>query len=167
MQLFTIPCAIQPPPSRSEVGCGVFEENKQADPLKWAARSPIGHSFPPHQVSNIPPNFCRHKHSPLSVTRPIRRPTRHPTVDCGIVDFFNRDKRTNLACPLQFGQGIKSPCQPNFVIKMHPNKRSRCSIARRNPTMVKHQTVKHGVAVGRRWRFCFIAPIAFVGGMGG
>ena len=135
--------------------------------MKWAARSPMGHSFPPHQASNIPPNFRCHKHSCLSVTRPICRPTRHPKVDCGIVDFFNRDRWTNSARPWRFGQGIKSPCQPNFVLKMYPIKRSRRSIARRNPTIFEHQNVEHGVAVGRPRRFCFIAPIAFVGGMGG
>jgi hypothetical protein len=137
------------------------------DSLKWVAWSPISHSFPPHQASTIPPNFRCHKHSRLSVTRPIRQPTRHPTVDCGIVDFFGRDRQTNLARPLQFGQGIKPPCQPNFVLKMYPIKQSCRLIAWRNPTTPEHQDVKHGVAVGRPGRFCFIAAIAFVGGMGG
>ncbi len=41
-----IPWPILPPPSRAEVDCGVFEVYEQADPLKWAARLPIGHALP-------------------------------------------------------------------------------------------------------------------------
>jgi len=74
----SIPWVIQPPPSRAEVDCGVLEEYERADPLKWAARSPIGHSFPPHQASNIPPNFRRHKQGRRSVPRPIHRTLRGP-----------------------------------------------------------------------------------------
>ncbi len=160
---FTISCKIQPPPSQSKVNLGVLEENKWVDPLKWAVWSPIGHSSPPPQVSNIPPNFCCHKHSRLSVTRPIHRPTRHPTVYCGIVEFFDWDRWTILAHPLGFGQGIKSPRRPNFALIIYPIKQCRRSIARRNPTTPKHQDVEHDVAVGWTWWVCFIAPRCFVG----
>ena len=138
---FTIPCAIQAPPpsSQSEVNCGVFEKNKRADPLKWAIRSPIGHSFPPHQASNIPSNFRRHKHSRLSVTWPIHQPARHPTVYCGIANHLDRGRRTNSACPSRFGQGIKLPRGPNFSLKVYPIKQSCRLFARRNPITPKHQ----------------------------
>ena len=126
---------------------------------KWSFR-------PPPQASNIPPNFRLHKLSRLSVTRPIHQPTRHRTVYCGIVKIFNQDRRTNLARPLRFIQGIKSPRRPNFALKMYPIKQSRCLITWRNPTTPKHQDIKHGVVVGRTWRICFIAPIGFVGGHG-
>ena len=42
---FSVPWTIPPPPSRSEVDCGVFEECERADPWKWTARSRIGHGF--------------------------------------------------------------------------------------------------------------------------
>ncbi len=134
--------------------------------MKWAARSPIGHSFPPHQASKIPLNFCPHKHSRLSFTRSIRQPARHPTVYCGIAEFFDRDRRTNSAHPSRFGQGIKSPRRPNFALKMYPIKQSRHSIAWRNQTTPEHQDVDHGVEVGWTRRFHFIAPRGFVGGHG-
>ena len=41
-------------------------------------------------------------------------------VDCGVVDFYYWDSWFNLAHPLQFGQGIKSPHQPNFAQNVHP-----------------------------------------------
>jgi len=50
---------------------------------------------------------------------------------------------------------------------MNPNKRFRRSIASPKRIAPLYPDVDHGVAVGRLWRFCFIAPIAFVGGMGG
>ena len=120
--------------------------------------------LPPHQESKIPPNFSRRKHSRLSL--PIRQPTRHPMVDCGTVEIFDPDRRTNLACPSQFDQGIKSPRQPNFTLKMYPIKRSRHSFAWRNQTTPKHQDVDHGVEVGWMRRIRFIAPRGFVGGHG-
>jgi hypothetical protein len=43
----SVPWMIPPPPSQSEVACGVFEECERADPWKWTARSPIGHAFHP------------------------------------------------------------------------------------------------------------------------
>jgi hypothetical protein len=50
---------------------------------------------------------------------------------------------------------------------MHPNKWCRRSLARPNRTTPEYHNVDHGVAVGWPRRFCVIAPIAFVGGMGG
>ena len=69
--------------------------------------------------------------------------------------------------PSRFGQGIKPPRRPNFAQNMHPNKRYRRSLARPNRTTPEYHDVDHGVAVWWPWRFCVIAPIAFVGGMGG
>ncbi len=121
----------------------------------------------PHQASNIPPNFRCHKHIHLSFYTTnlpnIRRPL---TVDCGMVDFLGRDRRSNLARSSRFGQGIKSPCWLNFALKMYPIKQSRRSIARRNPTLPEHQDVEYGVEVGWTRRICFIAPRGFVGGHG-
>jgi hypothetical protein len=94
----------------------------------------------------------------------IKRP---PTVDCGMVEFLDRDRWSNSVLPSQFGQGINPPPQPNFAQNMHPNKRCRRSLARPNRTTPKYHNVYNGVAVGRPRRFCVIAPIAFVGGMGG
>ena len=56
---FSVPWSIQPPPSLTEVDCGVFIEYERAEPLKWTARSPIANAFHPPQASNIPPNFRR------------------------------------------------------------------------------------------------------------
>jgi len=50
---------------------------------------------------------------------------------------------------------------------MHPNKRCSRSLARPNRTTPEYHDVDHGVVVGRLRRFCVIAPIAFVGCMGG
>jgi hypothetical protein len=83
-----------------------------------------------------------------------------------MVDFLGRDRRSNLARPSRFVQGIKSPRRPKFSLKMYPIKRSRCSIARRNPTTPKHQDVKYGVEVGWTRRIHFIAPRVFLGGHG-
>jgi len=103
----------------------------------------------------------------FSVPRPIRHPTRHPAVDCEMVDFLDQDGRSNLARPSRLGRGIKSPRRSNFAQNMHPIKRFRRSIARPNRTALLYPNGDHGVAVGRPRRFRFIAPIAFVGGMGG
>jgi hypothetical protein len=67
---------------------------------------------------------------------------RAPTVDCGMIDFWGRDRWSYLARPSRFGQGIKSPRRPNFALKMYPIKQSRRSIARRNPTTSEHQDVE-------------------------
>ncbi len=83
-----------------------------------------------------------------------------------MVVFFGWDKRSNLARPLWFGQGIKFPRRPNFSLKMYPIKRSRRSIAWRNPTTPEHKDIEHGVAVGWTRRIHFIAPRGFVGGHG-
>ena len=103
----------------------------------------------------------------FSVSLLICHPTRHPMVDCGMVDFLDQDGRFNLAHPSRLGQGIKSPHRPNFVQNMHPIKRFRHSIACPNQTALSLPDVDHGVAVGRPRQFCFTAPIAFKGGMGG
>ena len=91
---------------------------------------------------------------------------RSPTVDCGMVDFFGRDSGSNSVLPSRFGQGIKPPRQPNFAKNMHPNKWCRRSLARPKRTTPEYHGVDHSAAVGRPRRFCIIAPIAFVGGMG-
>jgi len=79
--------------------------------------------------------------------------------------WLYNDGRTVVASTL--GQDIKSPRRPNIAHYMHPIKRFRRSIARPKRTAPLYPDVDHGVAVGRPRRFCFIAPIAFVGGMGG
>jgi len=136
--------------------------------LKWTARSPIGHAFHPPYVSNIPPNFRCHKQGRRFVPRPIRRTKkRPPAVDCGMVDFLDRDKWSSSVLSLRFGQGIKPPRRRNFTQNMHPYKRCRRSLARPNRTTPKFHDVNHGVAVGQPRRFCVIEPTAFVGGMGG
>ena len=83
-----------------------------------------------------------------------------------MVDFLGRDRRSNLARLLQFGQGIKSLRRPNITLKIYSIKQSRRLIARRNPTTLEHQDVEYGVKVGwTRW-ICFIAPRGFLGGHG-
>ena len=84
-----------------------------------------------------------------------------------MVEFLDRDRRSNSVLPSRFGQGIKPPRRPNFAQNMHPNKRCRHSLARPNRTTPEYHDVNHGVVVGRPRRFCVIEPIAFVGGMGG
>ena len=59
------------------------------------------------------------------------------------------------------------PNRPNFAQNMHLDKRCRRSFARPNRTTPEYHDADHGVAVGWPRRFCGIAPIAFVGGMGG
>ena len=83
-----------------------------------------------------------------------------------MVDFLDRDGRSDSVLLSRFGQGIKPPRRPNFAQNMHPNKRCRRSLARPNRTTPEYHDVDHGAAVGRPRRFCIIAPIAFVGGMG-
>ena len=52
---FSVPWSIQPPPSLTEVDCGVFIEYERAEPLKWTARSPIANAFhPPPSVEYSP-----------------------------------------------------------------------------------------------------------------
>jgi hypothetical protein len=48
---------------------------------------------------------------------------------------------------------------------MQPIKRCRRSLAHLNRTTPEYPDVDNGVAAGRPWLFCFIPPIAFVGGM--
>ncbi len=124
--------------------------------------------LPPPQASNISPNFCRHKQGRRSVPRPIRRTLRGP--------------RWLIVVWLNFWTGIDSqiqsshrgsarvsnpPRRPNFAQNMHPNRRCRRSLARPNRTAPEYHDVDHGVSVGLPRRFLVIAPIAFVGGMGG
>jgi hypothetical protein len=82
-------------------------------------------------------------------------------------DFLDQDRRSNLVLPSRFGEGIKPPRRPNFAQNMHPNKRCRRSLARPNRTTPEYHDADHGVAVWWPRRFCVIAPIAFLGGMGG
>jgi hypothetical protein len=84
-----------------------------------------------------------------------------------MVNFLDRDRRSNLVLPLRFGQGNNPPRRPNFAQNMHPNKRCRRSLARQNRSAPEYHDVDHGVAVGWPRRFLVIAHIAFVGGMGG
>jgi hypothetical protein len=84
-----------------------------------------------------------------------------------MVDFLDRDRRSNLVLLSRFDLGIKPPRRPNFAQNMHTNKLCRCSLARPNRTTPEYQDVDHGVAVGQPWQFCVIEPIAFAGGMGG
>ncbi len=93
---FSIPWPIPPSPRQAEADCGVFEVYKRVDPLKWAARLPIGHALPTPKASIFSPIFRRHKQSCLSVPHLIRRPKRYPTVDCGMVDFL-----TGIAGPIR------------------------------------------------------------------
>jgi hypothetical protein len=88
-------------------------------------------------------------------------------VDCGMVEFLDRDRQSNSVLPSQFGQGNKPSRRPNFTHNMHPNKRCRRPLARPNRTTPEYHDVDHCVAVGWSQRFRVIAPIAFVGGMGG
>jgi hypothetical protein len=79
---------------------------------------------------------------------------------------------TRIDGPIQFSHRDSAkvsnpPCWPNFAQNMHPNKRCRRSLARPNRTTPEYHNVDHGVVVGRPRRFCIIAHIAFVGGMGG
>ncbi len=123
--------------------------------MKWTAQSPIAHAFHPPQALNIPPYFRRHKQGRHSVSRPIRR-TQRSLQQLIVIWLTSR-----------FGQGIKPPRRPNFALNMHPNKRCRRSLARPNRTTPEYHDANHGVAVGRPQWFRVIAPIAFVGGMGG
>ena len=122
--------------------------------------------LPPPLSVKYPPNVRGHKQGRRSVPRPIRI-KRPPTVDSGMVDCLDRDRRSNLVLPSRFGQGIKPPRRPNFTQNTHPYKRCRRSLARPNRTTPEYHNIDHGVAVGRLRRFCVIEPIAFVGGMGG
>ncbi len=69
--------------------------------------------------------------------------------------------------PIAIRPGYQIPLPAEFFPEYAPIKRGRCSIARPNRTTPKYPNVDHGVAVGWPWGFCFITPIAFVGGMGG
>jgi hypothetical protein len=82
----------------------------------------------------------------------IKRP---PTVDCGMVEFLDRDRSV---LPSRFGQGIKPPRRPNFAQNMHPNKRCRRSLARPNRTTPEYHDVDHGVAVGWQGDFWLLHP---------
>jgi hypothetical protein len=89
------------------------------------------------------------------------------TVDCGMVDFFSAGIDFQLGPPIAIQPGYQTPRRPNFSQNMHPIKRCRRSLARPNRTTPKYPDVNNGVAVrSLRW-FCFIPPIAFVGGIGG
>jgi hypothetical protein len=84
-----------------------------------------------------------------------------------MVDFLDRDRRSNSVLHGDSARVSNPPRRPNFAQNMHPNKRCRRSLARPNRTTPEYHDVNHCVAVGRpRW-LCIIEPIAFVGGMGG
>ena len=87
---FSVPWSIQPPPSLTEVDCGVFMEYERAEPLKWFARSPIGHAFHPPQASNISLiSVTTNRAAVLSHGR-FANTKRPPSVDCDMVDFWTR-----------------------------------------------------------------------------
>jgi hypothetical protein len=71
-----------------------------------------------------------------------------------------------LGPPIAIQPGYQTPRQPSFAQNMHPIKRCRRSLARPNRTTPEYPDVNNDVAVGRQRRFCFISPVAFVGGMG-
>jgi hypothetical protein len=113
------------------------------------ASTPLKHRiFPLISVTTNRPPF----HPPADSPN-IKRP---PTVDCGMVDFLDRDRQSNLVLPSRFGQGIKPPHRPNFSQNIHPNKRCRHSLARPNWTTPEYHDVDHGVAVGWPRRFCCV-----------
>jgi hypothetical protein len=134
--------------------------------LKWTARSPIGHAFCPPKRRIFPPILSPQTGPPFRPPANSPNIKRPPTVDCGMVEFLDRDKQSNSVLPSRFGQGIKPPRRPNFAQNMHPNKWCRRSLARPNWSAPEYHDVDHGVVVGWPRRFCVIAPIAFVGGMG-
>ena len=85
------------------------------------------------------------KYSPLSPQTgpPFQSPAdlpnikRPPMVDCGMVDFLDRDRWSNLVPPLRFGQGNNPPagqilpriCTPiNGAVQIGPNMRTTTSI---------------------------------------
>ncbi len=138
------------------------------EPLKWTARSPIGHAFYPPQASNIPPNFRRHKQGRHSVTRPIHQTLRGPRRLIVVwLNFWTGIDGPIRSSHRDSARVTNPPRRPNFAQNMHPNKRFRRSLARPNWSAPEYHDVDHGVAVGCPRRFCVIAAIAFVGGMGG
>jgi hypothetical protein len=113
--------------------------------------------LPPPQASNIPPNFRRHKQGRRSVPRPIHL----------------RGPRQLIVVWLIFRTGIGGPIRsahPDSARVTNPPRRPNTRIngaARPNQATPEYHDDDHGVAVGWPRRFCGIAPIAFVGGMGG
>ena len=85
----------------------------------------------------------------------LKRP---PTVDCGMVDFLDRDRRSNLVLPSRFGQGNKPPCQPNVAQNMHPNKWCRHSLARPNRTTPEYHASIMVLRWGGRGGFALLHP---------
>jgi hypothetical protein len=77
-------------------------------------------------------------------------------VDCGMVDFLDRDKRSNLVLPSRFGQGNKPPRRSNIAQNMHPNKRCRRSLARPNRTTPSTTTSIMVLRWGGRGGFAFL-----------
>jgi hypothetical protein len=69
--------------------------------------------------------------------------------------------------PIANRPGYQIPPPAEFRPEYAPIKRGRRSIARLTRTTPEYPDVDHGVAVGQPRGFCFITPIAFVGGMGG
>jgi len=84
----------------------------------------------------------------------------HPTLICRGTDAHT-DGRTHGRKIFTQYSGISS-CSLGST-----NKRCRRSLARPNWTTPEYHDIDHGVLVVIPWRFCVIAPIAFVEGMGG
>ncbi len=69
--------------------------------------------------------------------------------------------------PIANRPGYQIPPPAEFCPEYAPIKWGRRSIPRLTRTTPEYPNVDHGVVVGQPWGFCFITPIAFVGGMGG
>ena len=77
--------------------------------MKWTARSPIVHAFHPPKCRIFPLVSVATNRAAVASHGLSPNKKRPPTVDCGMVVFFGRDRRSNKVRPLQFGQGIKPP----------------------------------------------------------
>jgi hypothetical protein len=70
-------------------------EWERADPLKWTARSPIGHAFHPPKCRIFPLVSVTTNRADVASHGQSPNKKRPPTVNCGMVDFFGRDRRSN------------------------------------------------------------------------
>ena len=135
--------------------------------MKWTARSPIANAFQPPKRRIFPLiSVTTNRAAVLSHGR-FANTKRPPSVDCDMVDFWTRIDGPIWSSHRDSARVSNPPRRPNFAQNMHPIKRCRRSIARPNCTTAEYPDVDHGFAVGLSWRFCFITPIAFVGGIDG
>ena len=75
-----------------------------------------------------------------------------------MVDFLDRDRRSNLVFLLRFGQGIKPPCRLNFAQNMHPIKQCRRSLARLNRTTPEYHDIDMVLQWGGLGGFALLHP---------